>query len=261
MLNPNSLKAKLRNGHMAVGCFLITPSADNAEILAHAGFDFLLIDHEHGSGSIVDAIGQMRAMKGTGTANMVRCPANDPAYFKRILDAGAQSVLCPMIETKTQAKDVVRACRFPPGGSRGAGGGTRASTYGQDAGYHDNADDDLLIAVQIESALGVANIEEIANVPGVDMLLIGPRDLSASLGKLNNFQDPEMLSLMETAEKRILSAGKFLGSVIYPGLTAHSMFSKGYQLLIVGSDVAFLTQAARAALPPQCAGSVPEASA
>jgi 4-hydroxy-2-oxoheptanedioate aldolase len=244
----NLLKNKLRNRERVLGCFLLTGSSDNAEVLAHAGFDFLLIDHEHGSGSRSDAIAQMRAMKGTPTASMLRIPSLDPGYIKRVLDAGIQCILCPMIESASTAKAVVDACWFPPRGARGAGGATRASMYGYDTGAANRVQDELLIVVQIESMIGIEHIEEIAAVAGIDMLLLGPRDLSASIGKLGRFEDPEVLAIVAKAEAAILASGKRLGSVIYPGQTPAQMFERGYDLLIAGSDIGFLVEGARRAI-------------
>ena len=248
MSGDNVLKRKLLNGGRALGCFLLTGSSDNAEALAHAGFDFLLIDHEHGSGSRNDAIDQMRAMKGTPTTSMLRIPSPDPGYIKRVLDAGIQCVLCPMIESASTAKAVVDACWFPPLGARGAGGSTRASVYGYDSNAANRVQDDIFIAVQIESAIGVERIEEIASVDGIDLLLLGPRDLSASIGKLGRFEDPEVLAIVAKAEAAILASGKRLGSVIYPGQTPAQMFERGYDLLIAGSDIGFLVEGARRAI-------------
>jgi 4-hydroxy-2-oxoheptanedioate aldolase len=248
MTPANPLKSKLSEKKHTLGCFLLTGSPDNAEVLAHAGFDFLLIDHEHGCGDLGNAIAQMRAMKGTPTASMLRVPSLDPAYLKRVLDSGIQCILCPMIESASHAQAVVEACWFPPHGTRGAGGATRASAYGTDPDYSNNIRDKLLIAVQIESRRGVEHIEEIAAVSGIDLLVIGPRDLSASIGKLGLFQDAEVLSLVARAEAAILKSGKYLGSVIYPGRTPAEMFESGYDMLIAGSDVGFILEGARRAL-------------
>jgi 4-hydroxy-2-oxoheptanedioate aldolase len=244
----NFLKRKLLNRERVLGCFLLTGSSDNAEVLAHAGFDFLFIDHEHGSGSRGDAIAQMRAMKGTPTASMLRIPSLDPGYIKRVLDAGVQCILCPMIESASAAKAVVEACWFPPYGARGAGGATRASAYGYDADFANRVQDELLIAVQIESVNGIEQIEEIAAVAGIDLLFLGPRDLSASIGKLGRFEDPEVLAIVARAEAAILRSGKRLGSVVYPGRTPAQMFERGYDLLIGGSDIGFLVEGARRAI-------------
>jgi 4-hydroxy-2-oxoheptanedioate aldolase len=244
----NLLKRKLLNRERVLGCFLLSGSSDNAEVLAHAGFDFLLIDHEHGSGSRGDAIDQMRAMKGTPTTSMLRIPSLDPGYIKRVLDAGIQCILCPMVESASNAKAVVDACWFPPRGARGAGGATRASVYGYDADAANRVQDELLIAVQIESVTGIEQIEEIAAVAGIDLLLLGPRDLSGSIGLLGRFEDPEVLAIVAKAEEAILASGKHLGSVIYPGQTPAEMFARGYDLLIAGSDVGFLVEGARRAI-------------
>jgi 4-hydroxy-2-oxoheptanedioate aldolase len=244
----NLLKRKLVNRERVLGCFLLTGSPDNAEVLAHAGFDFLLIDHEHGSGSRGDAIAQMRAMNGTPTTSVLRIPSFDPGYIKRVLDAGVQCILCPMIESASAAKAVVDACWFPPRGARGAGGATRASVYGYDADAANRVQDELLIAVQIESVIGIEQIDKIAAVAGIDLLLLGPRDLSASIGKLGRFDDPEVRAIVAKAEAAILGSGKRLGSVIYPGQTPAEMFDRGYDLLIAGSDIGFLVEGARRAI-------------
>jgi len=244
----NLLKRKLLNRERVLGCFLLTGSSDNAEVLANAGFDFLLIDHEHGSGSRGDAVAQMRAMKGTPTTSMLRVPSLDPGYIKRVLDAGVQCILCPMIESASTAKAVVEACWFPPRGARGAGGATRASIYGYDADAANRVQDELLIAVQIESVIGIEHIDAIAAVAGIDLLLLGPRDLSASIGKLGRFEDPEVLAIVAKAEAAILGSGKLLGSVVYPGQTPAQMFERGYDLLIAGSDIGFLAEGARRAI-------------
>ena len=246
----NRLKNKLAAGINVLGAFLLTASSDNAEVLAQAGFDFLLIDHEHGCGSHGDAIAQMRAMQGTTTSSILRVPSLDPPYIKRVLDAGVQGILCPMIENAAAAVTLRDACWYPPFGRRGAGGGTRALRYGYDANAADRVKEDVLIAVQIETAASIAHIPEIAAVEGVDLLVIGPRDLSASIGKLGRFNDPEVLSLVAQAEAAIIASGKPLGSVVYPGRTAKDMFASGYDLLIVGSDVSYLTDGARRALAP-----------
>jgi 4-hydroxy-2-oxoheptanedioate aldolase len=244
----NELKEKLAAGYKAVGCLVALPSADNAEILAHAGFDFLFIDHEHGPGSLADAVEQMRAIKATGTVALVRVPSNDPVYFKRILDAGADGVICPSVETAAEAESVVQSCFFPPLGTRGAGGGTRASIYGFDALYPAHLREQLIVAITIESARAVEHIGEIVNIAGIDLVFIGPRDLSASMGKLGQFHDAELLKHVETVEKHVINSGKYLASVVYPGLDVATMFRKGYHMVIGGTDVGFLSQGAHAVL-------------
>lgn len=236
----NTLKSRLKAGAKALGAWTMSDSADNAEVLALSGLDFIMIDQEHGQGLLTDAIAQMRAMAATTCAPMIRVPWNDFVFIKRVLDAGVQGVMVPQVNTAEEARAVVAACRYPPHGIRGAAGGTRAASYGFDMGYYDRAAEDLTIIVQIENAQAVENAAEIAAVDGVDVVFIGPRDLSASIGKLNKFEDPELRALLAKAEQAVIKSGKVLGCVAGSGAIAKEMFGRGYGFLISGSDLAHL---------------------
>lgn len=244
----NALKQKLASRDHVIGCIQITASADVTEVLAGAGFDFLMIDQEHGFGGLNDLVGQLRALKGTATSALVRVPSEDATYVHRALDAGVLSILFPAVETAAAAQAAVRACRYPPRGERGAGGGLRATDYDRDFGYYEKAADDTLIGIQIESALGVEAIDSIAAVEGIDLIVIGPRDLSASIGKLNRFEDDEVQALFARAERAIRATGVSMGSVIYPGTSARQMLERGHQLLLTGTDIAYLRRSAKDAL-------------
>lgn len=236
----NTLKSRLKAGAKALGAWTMSDSADNAEVLALSGLDFIMIDQEHGQGLLTDAIAQMRAMAATKCAPMIRVPWNDFVFIKRVLDAGVQGVMVPQVNNAEEARAVVAACRYPPHGIRGAAGGTRAASYGFDMGYYDRAAEDLTIIVQIENAQAVENAAEIAAVDGVDVVFIGPRDLSASIGKLNKFEDPELRALLAKAEQAVIKSGKVLGCVAGSGAIAKEMFGRGYGFLISGSDLAHL---------------------
>jgi 4-hydroxy-2-oxoheptanedioate aldolase len=236
----NSLKAKLKAGGKALGAWTMSDSADNAEVLALSGLDFVMMDQEHGQGQLPDAIAQMRAMQATRCAALIRVPWNDFVFIKRVLDAGVHGIMVPQVNTPEEAKAVVAACRYPPHGIRGAAGGTRAAAYGFDMGYYDRAADDLIIVVQIENPQGVENAAAIAAVDGVDVVFIGPRDLSASIGKLNQFDDPELKQLLAKAEQAVIKSGKTLGCVSGSGAISKQMFERGYGFLISGSDLAHL---------------------
>ncbi|HYM33587.1 MAG TPA: aldolase/citrate lyase family protein [Candidatus Cybelea sp.] len=240
MYRPNPLKAKMRQGKPVVGPWLSTLSPDNAEVLSTCGFDFLIMDQEHSAGTVPHAIDQMRAAKGTDTAMLIRVPWNDMVYLKKALDAGVEGVLIPMVEDAAAAKAAVGACRYPPQGFRGAAGQMRSTGYGSAADYYDTVNDNLLVMVQIESAGAVKRIPEIAATPGLDMVFIGPRDLSASIGKLNKFDDPEVKALVSEAEQRIKASGKWLGSVATGADDAKAKIARGYNLLIPASDVSIL---------------------
>ncbi len=248
MPDSQPLKQKMRAGQACIGAWLLTNSADVAEILAYAGLDFVLIDHEHVQGDIGDAIAQMRALKGHNCAGIVRVPSHDPIYIKRILDAGVDGILVPNVSTGEEAREIVAACHYPPSGFRGAFGGMRAMDYGFNPGYYAAAADKLFIAVQVESAAAIDQIDEIAAIDGIDLVFIGPRDLSATLGKLNQFDDPVVKGEIARAEKAILKSGKLLGSTAINGKVANEMAARGHRFIIAGSDVTLLGLGVRGVL-------------
>jgi 4-hydroxy-2-oxoheptanedioate aldolase len=248
MSNGNPLKRKLREGRACFGAWMLSGSADMAEVLAYAGLDFLLLDHEHGQASIDQAVGQLRAIKGSNCAGILRVPSNDKVYIKRALDAGVDGIMVPSVTSAAEARAVVDSCRYAPVGVRGAFGGMRAMKYGFNPGYYETSFDDLLVVVQVESAVAIDNIPEIAAVEGVDVIFIGPRDLSATLGKLNQFDDPVVRGHIDRAAEAILAGGKLLGSTAISGKMAKDMAARGYRFIIPGSDVGLLGLGIRATL-------------
>ena len=243
----NLLRQKLAKGKV-LGCIQVMASADVTEVLAAAGVDMLMIDHEHGHGGLADVIAQLRALNGSGVPVLVRVPSDDAAYVHRLQDAGVDSILFPGVESADRARVLVRTCRYPPAGNRGAGGGLRASRYDRDAEYYRRANEDMLVAVQIESVAGVAAAAEICAVEGVDLVVLGPRDMSSSLGKLGRFDDADVRQLFEDAERLVLASGIAMGSTVFPGLTIGDMFARGHRLLLAGTDVGWLAKAAKAAI-------------
>lgn len=246
-MNMGQLKKRLGEGEKFVGAVMLLPSPDVAEILSLSGLGLVMIDHEHGGGGLSDFVAQSRAMQSGTMEYMVRVPHHDFTYAARLLDAGARAIVCPSIDTPDQAEEFVNACRYPLRGKRGAGAGLRAARYGLDADYYTPAGEDrTLLVAQIESAQAVENIDEICSVAGIDMLLIGPRDLSASIGKLNNFDDAELRGLLQRAEERILASGKFLASTLQQDRSVPEMFAAGYSVVLAGKDVDFLLDGAKA---------------
>lgn len=203
----NRVKELLRQGKPAVGHWLSFPSPDIAELLAGFGMDWMLIDTEHGPASYEDVENIVRAVAPHGVVPLVRVGENNPALIKRALDRGAAGVLVPMVNTAEEARAAVAACKFPPEGIRGVAG-TRAARYGLDVkAYFEGWNRDVLVVVQVETRQGVANVEEIAAVPGVDVLFIGPGDLSSSLGCFLRFDHPDFTA----AVARIVAAGRARG--------------------------------------------------
>ena len=235
-----NLKTRLKAGEKLLGAWTSTDSPDNAEVMALSGIDFLLMDHEHGQAALPDAIAQLRAIQGTKCAGLLRTPWNDMVFIKRVLDAGIHGVMVPQVNTPDEARAVVAACRYPPLGIRGAAGSTRATAYGTDAGYYDRAADDLIVIVQIETPQAVENTAAIAAVEGIDVIFVGPRDLSANIGKLNKMDDPELRALIAKIEDATLKSGKTLGTVAPTGSIAKQLFARGYTFVISGSDLTHL---------------------
>jgi 4-hydroxy-2-oxoheptanedioate aldolase len=249
MYRPNLLKTRLEAGESVYGAWIGTGSPANAEILGHVGFDFLVIDQEHGAGEMVDAVAALRAVEVSGTPCIVRAPWNDPIWLKRILDAGAESVMIPGVETADAAAAAVRACRYPPQGLRGyAASVIRASTFGLEADYIQKANENLLTVVQIESAAAVMQAAEICAVEGVDVVFIGANDLAGSIGRLEQLDHPEVRSLVRQAEEVILASGKPMGTVPSAGASWQELFGRGYRMVVGPHDVILLREAARMAV-------------
>ncbi len=240
MPSGNPLKRKLQAGQACFGAWMLSTSADMAEILAYGGMDFLILDHEHGQGGIDDAVGQLRAIKGTECIGVLRVPTNDHIYIKRALDAGVGGIMVPNVNNADQARHVIDSCKYAPAGIRGAFGGMRAMNYGFNPGYYERSFENTLVVVQVENANAIDRVPEIAAVEGIDVIFIGPRDLSATLGKLNQFDDPVVRGQIDRAAESILACGKLLGSTAGSGKVARDMAARGYRFIVPGSDVTLL---------------------
>ncbi len=242
----NRVKDLLRQGKPAVGHWLSFTSPDVAELVAGFGMDWMLIDTEHGPASYADVENVIRAIAPYGVVPMVRVGENNPALIKRALDRGAAGVLVPMVNTPEEAAAAVAACRFPPDGIRGIAG-TRAARYGLDVKrYFDGWNQDALVVVQVETREAVENVDRIAAVPGVDVLFIGPNDLSASLGGYLQFDRPEFTS----AVSRIIAAGRTHGKAVgYLTAGADAALARvkdGVTFIAVVTDSKLLADAAAA---------------
>jgi 2-keto-3-deoxy-L-rhamnonate aldolase RhmA len=220
------------------------PTASTAEILAEAGFDWLFIDGEHGALETSDILGILQAV-GHRVPCVVRVPAGDEVPIKKVLDLGASGIIAPQVNTAEQASDVVRFARYAPEGERGVGL-ARAHGYGfRFQEYLDSANDQVAVIVQAESAQAVENIDAITAVHGIDAVLLGPYDLSASLGKMGMIDDPVVTAAIDRISRACQSAGLALGHF---GVTADAVrpyIEKGYTLITAGVDTLFLGSAAR----------------
>jgi 2-keto-3-deoxy-L-rhamnonate aldolase RhmA len=242
----NPLKEKLQDGKVAMGTFVSIGHPDVTERLSILGFDWLLLDGEHGPLGFETMQTMMQSMRSDTCVPIVRVQWNDPVVIKRSLDIGAYGVLIPWINTKEEAEAAVSACKYPPQGLRGCGPRRAALVGGPD--YIGTANDAILVAVQIETATAVKNIDDILAVDGVDTVYIGPTDLSMSMfGAPGKWQEPSYLEAFDTVLKAAAKAGKPAGMFANSGNIEWAI-EKGFKFNSVDNDDGFLMAGARAAL-------------
>lgn len=242
----NLVKEKLARGEPTIGHWLSIPSSTVAELLTCVGMDWLLMDTEHSPIGYETMEDLLRAIKDTNVVPLARVAAAEAPLIKKVLDRGVCGVLVPLVNTAAEARNVVAACKYPPEGIRGVAG-TRVSRWGCTlAEYYREWNDNVLIAIQIETKQALENVEEIAAVPGVDVLFVGPADLSANLGTFQQFDHPRFKS----AVQRILNAAKNAGIAAgYMSFGAESVLEKvdeGFRFIAAGTDTKLLLSAAQA---------------
>jgi 4-hydroxy-2-oxoheptanedioate aldolase len=245
MFKPNKLKQRVAQNKPSLGVWIALTDPAIAEIAGHAGYDYAIIDLEHGMAELKDAVNMLRALAAFDTTAMVRVPGHDTDFLKRVLDIGAQTLMVPMVETADQARAIVSACRYPPLGTRGyAAPGVRVSGYGKSTDYVDRAADELFIALQIESLKGVENAQEIAAVDGVDLIFIGAADLSGDMGMLAQTGRPEVVEQITKCVTSVKAAGKPVGSIPRPDRSNIELLEDGFIVVTGGVDVGLLRNAA-----------------
>ena len=230
------------------GTFLNLGSALTAEMAGCAGFDWLLLDHEHGPGGDETLLQQLQAVAATPATAIVRIAENAPVRFKRALDLGAAGVMVPWVSTADQARAAVSSLRYPPRGIRGVSVAQRANRFGRVPGYLQNAERDICVVVQLETRAAMGEIEAIAAVDGIDGLFIGPGDLSADLGHLGNPAHPEVQAAIADGCRRIRAAGKPAGILAPVEADARRYFEMGFSYVAIGSDVGLLAASSAAVL-------------
>jgi len=243
----NGLRHALQAGRCAVGSWVNTLSPVAAELMSAAGFDFLAVDAEHSAVDLLQAQILFQAIRSGNPdcAPLVRLPSNDYAVTKRFMDAGAFGVIAPLINIPDDAKEVVRAVKYPPDGDRGVGF-CRANMYGM---HFDeaiaNANNQTLVCVQIEHIEGVRNIDEILSVPGVDAVFVGPYDLTASMGITAQFDHPDLEAAMRTILKSCQRHGVVPGvHVVQPDVAeVVKRYEEGYRLIAYSLDITMLHRA------------------
>jgi 4-hydroxy-2-oxoheptanedioate aldolase len=239
-LRENGVKRAWQRDGAVLNGWLHIPSPFAAEVMAHAGYDSLTIDLQHGASDFAGALGMMQAISTTGAVPFVRVPWNDPGLIMRLMDAGAYGVICPMINTREEAERFVGACRYPPEGYRSFGP-FRASLYAG-ADYAEGANDTVVTMAMIETAEALENLDDIMGVPGLDAVFVGPADLGQSLGEGPGMDrtEPAVVGAIDrilvAAKEHGLAAGIFTGSTEY----ASRMVEQGFRFVTVLSDARLL---------------------
>ncbi|WP_407363724.1 4-hydroxy-2-oxoheptanedioate aldolase (plasmid) [Pseudomonas luteola] len=237
----NTFKQRLEGGDPLIGLWIGLANAYSAELAANAGFDWLLLDGEHAPNDVRSLLAQLQAVAPYATHPIIRPPIGDPVLIKQLLDIGAQTLLVPMVESADQARELVKAMRYPPEGIRGVGSAlARASRWNTIPGYLDHADEQMCLLVQIENRTGLDNLDAILEVNGVDGVFIGPADLSAALGHRGNPGHPDVQAVIEEAIVRIAKAGKAAGILSADQTLAQRYIDLGAVFVAVGVDTTVL---------------------
>jgi len=238
----NHLKSGLARGETLYGCWAGLAAPYPTEVLAEAGFDWLVIDAEHAPNDLSTISAQLGVLRGAATQAVVRLPMGETWAIKQVLDAGAQTLLIPMVASGAQAEDLVRAMRYPPQGVRGAG----AARFSGIPDYIATANAQMCLLVQVETRAGLDALDDILAVDGVDGVFIGPSDLAADMGHLGDASVSEVQAAIRDALGRIAAAGRAPGILALDDETAARYRDWGARVLAVGIDVVLLAEAARA---------------
>jgi len=245
----NPVKARLKAGGTSLGIIVSIPSAPVAQILARTGIDWIWIDMEHAAIDLASMHALIAATQGTGVVPLVRVGITDPVPVKPVLDAGAMGVIFPMIKSVEDAKLAVASTLYPPAGIRGVGPHTAPARWGlSPREYLARANENILTVLLVETQEALKNLDAILAVPGIDVAMIAPMDLSASFGKPGQFNDPEIAAAIAQAEQTILKSKVALGGLALSAERANHLLAQGYRFLLLTTDGALLRSGAEAML-------------
>lgn len=238
-MHDNALMRTLDRGEVAVGVFAISPFPAMVEVAAYAGLDFCILDMEHGNLDPMTAEDLCRAADVAGITPIVRVRKNDGPQMQRALDIGSGGVQVPQVETREDAEAVVRQAKYAPLGRRGLSYYTRAASYATAGkiGTLDRINEEQLVVVHVEGVRGIEHLDEIVTVPGIDIVFLGPNDLSQSLGIPGQVDSPRVTQLMEEACVRIRAAGKVAGTFADDATAGKRWVEAGVQYIAIGVDV------------------------
>ncbi|RAJ91080.1 4-hydroxy-2-oxoheptanedioate aldolase [Larkinella arboricola] len=241
-----NLKKRLKAGETLNGCWLNLGSSLTAEIVGHSGFDWVLIDLEHGAGSEKDVLYQLQALESTGAGAIVRVESSESQRIHRVLDMGAEGIMCPKVLNPEGAQKVVNGLHYPPHGSRGVAKMVRATGFAQNfPQYYAEARETILGVVQIETVEVLNHLDEVAAIDGVDVLFIGPADLSMELGIFGQFDHPRFKEALRETVNAAEKAGKATGILFFNPDDYQRYHDLGIRLIACGADGTFVADGAR----------------
>ncbi|NEK22665.1 2-keto-3-deoxy-L-rhamnonate aldolase [Sulfitobacter sp. JBTF-M27] len=244
---PNPFKKALQQGETVFGCWLGLGHTFSTELMGTAGFDWLVIDGEHGPNDYRSILAQLQVLEASDSHAVVRVPVGETYILKQMLDAGAQTVLVPMVDSAAQARQLVRDVTYPPHGDRGVGYAlTRAARFSQIKDYGSTADAEVCLLVQVESVKGLAALDEILTIEGINGVFIGPADLAADMGHMGNALHEDVQAAIMDALRRIRAAGKAPGILSTHDPMTQAALDAGAQFVALSADVLLLSHAAQA---------------
>ena len=245
----NTLKKRIAaRADVPMGSWLMTGATATAEAMGRCGFDFLVVDMEHVPLDLGLTVEIMRAVEATGSSPLVRVPWNDRVTIKRVLDAGARSILIPFVETVEEARAAVAAAKYAPAGHRGVAAVHRASGYGAAGDYLARANDETCVIVQLETPEAISRMAEIAGVPGIDGVFVGPGDLAASMGLIGQIGHDDVQAALADAAAQAARLDLPIGIVGPSPDMVRRFMDYGYSFVAIASDMVLMMTRARAVL-------------
>ncbi|MBO6897934.1 MAG: HpcH/HpaI aldolase/citrate lyase family protein [Shimia sp.] len=244
MVQSNPFLTAIREGKPQIGLWVSLGDALTTEVVAGAGYDWLLLDMEHGAGELPDVQAQLQVIKGYDSTAIVRPDWNDPVKVKRLMDLGATGLLFPMVQNAEEAAAAVAATRYPPKGIRGFGGTTRATGFGRDKVYTTTVEANTAVLVQVESLQALEHVDAIAAVDGVDGVFFGPADIAADMGYLGQAMHDVVWAKILPAAMRLISKNIPVGTLVRDVAFARRLLGAGFTFVACGSDAGLLARAA-----------------
>src|SRR5690554_4889426 len=246
IISMKNLKKRIRQGETLYGCWLNLGSSVTAEIVGQAGYDWVLVDIEHGAGAEKDVLFQLQALQHTPAAAIVRVESSERQRIHRVLDLGAEGIMCPRITSPAEAREAARGLHYPPEGSRGVAKMVRATGFGQNfLNYWKEAKESVVGMVQIETKEVLDHLDEVAGLEDVDVLFIGPADLSMALGIYGQFDHPVFKEAISATIAAAKKAGKASGILLFNPDDFNRYHDMGIRVIACGADATFVADGAR----------------